>query len=155
MSFTGRTLVFAFVLALLENPMAANDDDWMNLNSLRRGDKIGVIQLNRQRIEGRFQEANESAILIRADREVTISRPHVIRVYRQSGHSRTTKALIGSAIGVAAGAILNGTLGARFRNESGDFPAGASIGGAAAVGAGIGALTGSGCKTIYQRTASP
>ena len=55
----------------------------------------------------------------------------------------------GRGLGLVAGAIINATAGERFRNEGGDITAGALVGGAA-VGAGIGALSG-GYKTVYQR----
>ena len=58
------------------------------------------------------------------------------------------RALIGSAIGVLAGAILTGTVGNRFRNEGQEVPAGLWIAGGAGIGAAVGALAGGGYKTI-------
>jgi hypothetical protein len=155
MSCMCRVAVVALALVVFQNPLGAKHDDWTNLNSLRPGDMIGVIQSNQKRIEGRFQNATESSITIRADQEITMARPEVIRVYRHSGRSRTIKVAIGTAIGIAAGAILNGTLGARFRNEGGDVSEGVWIGGTAGIGAGIGALTGGHYETVYQRSSRP
>jgi hypothetical protein len=130
---------------------AADNNNWAALSSLKPGEKVGVIQSNQKRIEGRFQFVTESNIAIRADREITVSRTEVVRVYRHAGHSRTKKALIGAAIGVAAGGILYGTVGDRVRNEGQDVSAGLWIGGGAGIGAGIGALLGGHDQTVYRR----
>jgi len=48
------------------------------------------------------------------------------------------RTLLGAAIGLGGGAIVNATLGARFANEGGTSPR--DIGGGVAIGAGIGAI---------------
>jgi hypothetical protein len=66
--------------------------------------------------------------------------------------SRTIRTLLGAAIGLGAGAIVNATLGARFANEGRDITA-VTLGGGAAIGAGIGAISGCGRdRLIYQRS---
>jgi hypothetical protein len=61
------------------------------------------------------------------------------------------RTLLGAAIGLGGGAIVNATLGARFANEGRDITA-VTLGGGAAIGAGIGAISGrGGNKLIYQR----
>jgi hypothetical protein len=150
-------LRFALITVTLAAPIAfaSNNADWENVTSLKPGEKVGVIQTNQKRVEGRFQFATESGITIRADREITVPKTEVVRVYRHGGHSRTTKALIGAAIGVAAGGILYGTVGDRFRNEGQDVSAGLWIGGGAGIGAGIGALLGGHDQTLYRRPFKP
>ncbi|MGB9458156.1 MAG: hypothetical protein WCB12_19045 [Bryobacteraceae bacterium] len=78
-----------------------------------------------------------------------MSRETVVRVYRRPRLSRKMRTLLGAAVGLAGGAIVNGTLGAHFSNEGRDIT-GITLGSGAAVGAGIGAITGGGDKTIYQ-----
>ena len=58
------------------------------------------------------------------------------------------------SIGLVGGAIVNATLGARFANEGRDITA-VTLGGGVAIGAGIGAITGSGYKIIYQHSTPP
>ncbi|HEY7336086.1 MAG TPA: hypothetical protein VH639_14450 [Bryobacteraceae bacterium] len=144
-----------FALLALQALGAAKEDDWTNLNSLKSGDRIRVIQSSRQTIEGRFQQANDSGITIHVDREITVPRPDVVRVYRHSGRKKTTKILIGAGIGIAAGAILTGTLGDRFRNEGQDVPGALWIAGGAGIGAGIGALLGGNYTTVYRSSPQP
>jgi hypothetical protein len=48
---------------------------------------------------------------------VAVSRGDVQRVYVRTKSHRARNAIIGTAIGVAAGAVLYGTLGSWFRNE--------------------------------------
>jgi hypothetical protein len=84
-----------------------------------------------------------------------VSKENVVRVYRRPRATRGIRALIGGAIGAIAGIVLTGTVGERFRNEGLDVPAGAWIAGGAAISAGIGALTGGGYETIYQRSTRP
>lgn len=155
MSLAHRIAVIALALAVGPLAFAADNDDWKALDSLRPGEKVGVIQSNQKRIEGRFQRATESNITIRADQEVTVAKTDVVRVYRHSGGSRTKRVLIGTAIGVAAGGILYGTVGERFRNEGQDVSAGLWIGGGAGIGAGIGALLGGHDQTVYRRPSHP
>ena len=136
--------------------IARDTSQWSNLQSLRRGDRIGVVQANQTRIEGRFESADGSSITILAGNATTLAKEDVVQVYRRPRLSRVKRALIGAAAGAAAGAILDLTLGARLNNEGwfGDWGGAAnaaSVAAGAGIGAGIGALTGGGYKTIYQR----
>ena len=74
----------------------------------------------------------------------------MVRVYRPARHGRLFGAVVGGAIGVAAGGIMDGTLGQRFRNE-GDSPAkGVLTAAGAGVGVGIGAAVTGGYRTVYR-----
>jgi len=151
-----RRTVTAILAAALTLPAFAEDHGlWSNLNHLKLGERIGVIQAGKKRIEGRFQGFNESAISVGAGQVVALPRSEVIRVYRRARIQRMKRALIGGAIGVAAGVLLTNTAGDRFRNEGQNPPAGLWIGGAAGIGAGIGALTGGGDRTVYERSGRP
>ncbi|MCU1234063.1 MAG: hypothetical protein JWP63_2030 [Candidatus Solibacter sp.] len=75
----------------------------------------------------------------------------MVRDYQQARHGRVFRAVVGGAIGLAGGAIADGTLGQRFRNE-GDSPAkGVMTAVGAGFGAGIGAAVTGGYRTVYLR----
>src|SRR6185437_16185326 len=117
---------------------------------LRPGDRIGVLQSGSRRMEGRFVRATKTQITIESPGEATVAKDDVLRIYRRPRLSRPMKLLIGAGIGLAAALVLNATVGERFRNEGQD-PAGAIFGGSIALGAGLGALSGAGRNTIYER----
>lgn len=131
--------------------LAQDTSQWNSLQSLRKGDRMGVIQTDRKRLEGRFESATEARITLRTDREITVEKAEVVRVYRPARHGRVFGVVLGGAIGVAAGGVTDATLGQYFRNETGGTAKGVitAIGGAA--GAGIGAAVAGGYRTVYQR----
>ena len=149
------TALILLGLALLPGLSGAAASDWATLQALKPGQMIGIIQSDQKRVEGPLEQVTESAITLRTGGEVTVPKENVIRVYRKPRANRLLRVAIGAAIGVAAGAILSGTAGERFRNEGQDVPAAAWIGGGAGMGAGVGALTGGGYQTLYQRSAKP
>ncbi len=137
----------------MASPAFAQDDrNWTNLGTLKSGDRIGVIQSDARRVEGFFVEFSDSGISIRTDQATVIARDRVVRVYRQARTRRSLRAVVGAAIGVAAGVVLSSTVGQRFRNEGQDNPAAAWIASGAAIGAGVGALTGGDSRTVYRRS---
>ena len=147
--FLASSLLVAFAWA----GRAADDSEWTVVESLRPGDRIGIIQSNQKRVEGEFRNATETGVTIQADRDITVGKDDVVRIYRRPHVSRSMRALIGAAVGLASGAVVNATAGERFRNEGGDITAGALLGGAG-IGAGIGAVTGGGYHTVYRKTLS-
>lgn len=154
--FHKRNATAVILAAILALPALADDlGQWANLRELRRGQRIGVVQSDLKRVEGRFEAFTESAISLSADHLIAVSKKNVARVYRRPRASRGIRALIGCAIGAVSGIVLTGTLGDRFRNEGQDVPAGLWIAGGAGIGAGIGAATGGGYRTVYQRSTRP
>jgi len=150
--FSKRRSATAILAAVFTFPtFGADSSVWSNLGGLRQGDRIGIIQSDQKRIEGRFESFGESNISLRSDQLVTVQKDNVVRVYRRPRTHRAIRALIGGGVGVLAGALLTGTAGDRFRNEGQDVPAAAWIAGGAGLGAGIGAATGGGYRTVYQR----
>lgn len=148
-----RQLTPAILVAMMAVPAFAWDDrTWDNLATLKPGDRIGAIQSDLKRVEGRFAGFSDSGISIRGDQMATVAKEKVVRVYRRPRTRRSLRVVIGAAIGTGAGVLLNQTAGTRFRNEGQDVPSGAWIAGAAGIGAGIGALSGGGYRTVYQRS---
>jgi hypothetical protein len=121
---------------------------------IHAGIRIAIDLSDQRRVEGGLARVSESDLTYQASREITVSRDDIIRVSRRPRLSRTARALLGVAIGLVGGAIVNATLGARFANEGRDITA-VTLGGGVAIGAGIGAITGSGYKIIYQHSTPP
>ena len=143
-----RTLVI--LLACLP-AFAADTAQWANLRELKKGERIGIVQADMKRIEGRFDSASDATLTIVSDQAVTLSKDQVVRVYRRPRLNRIARTLLGAGIGAAGGGVVDGTFGAYLRNESHGPDPGAITGLSAAAGAGIGAATGGGYRTVYQR----
>jgi hypothetical protein len=122
---------------------------------LEVGQKIEVVDMNLKSLKGTFVGVSDAAISIRTDKEETaVERANVMRVSARGG-KRGRNALIGLAIGAAAGittmAIAQAKAtetGPAFTGEGAAWlAAGAFWGGG--IGAGIGALFPS-HRTIYR-----
>ncbi len=136
-------------IALAQDPK--QDAQWTNVQALRKGDRVGVIQSNQKRVEGTFDSATADRITLQADQQITVEKSDVVRVYRPARHSRVFGLVVGGAIGVAGGAVVDGTVGQYLRNEHPGPAQGVitAIGGGA--GAGIGAAVTGGYRTVYRR----
>lgn len=131
--------------------LSADLQDWKNLEVLKAGDRVGVVSTDMKKVEGLLRSVTENGIEVDG---TVVAKDKVVRVYRPVGMSRTKRTLIGAGVGVAVGAVINGTFGRMFHNDGGNF-GGINDAGWYAVsvgaGAGIGALSGSGYVTQYQR----
>jgi hypothetical protein len=127
---------------------AADTSQWSAVRELKKGDRVGVVQSDMKRVEGRFDIASDDGITIDG---VMVSKDHVVRVYRRPRMNRGLRAVVGGAIGLAMGAVVDGTAGTYMRNESSGPDPGLITGIGAAAGAGIGAASGGGYKTVYQK----
>ena len=143
-----RTLL---LLLFATGAFAQDSAQWGRVQALRKGDRVGVIRGDKKRVEGRFESATDARITLRADQEISIEKSDVIRVYRPARHGRVFGAVLGGAIGTAAGAVADGTLGQYLRNESNGPDRGLITLAGAGAGAGIGAAASGGYRTIYQR----
>ncbi|MEO8369454.1 MAG: hypothetical protein ABI806_09650 [Candidatus Solibacter sp.] len=139
------------LLLAMQVGLAQDSNQWSSVQAMRKGDRVGVIQANQKRVEGRFESATESRITLQGDQTVTVEKADVVRVYQPPKHSRLFGTILGGVIGVAGGAVTDATVGQYLRNEANGPSAGVitAIGGAA--GAGIGAAVTGGYRTIYRR----
>ena len=141
----------AVLLLAAQAGFAQDPSQWSSLQALRKGERVGLIQADQKRLEGRFESATDARITLQADQLITLEKAEVVRVYRPARHSRVFGVVLGGAIGVAAGGVMDGTVGQRFRNEGTSPARGLLTAGGGAVGAGIGAAVTGGYRTVYQR----
>jgi len=120
-------------LALLP---ALAQDDWGRVTALPAGTKVSVMKTDGSVQKSLVDAATAGAIRLRTGE---IAKSDVRRVVNLSRNHRLRNALIGAAIGVVGGVILDKTAGERFRNEGNDVSAG-FYGASISIGAVIGAL---------------
>ncbi len=137
------------VAAGLPRPAAAQSEgSWDNINQLRAGQKIQVVQMNLKSQEGKFLGSSETSITLNAaGDEVTIPREDVMRVTLQERPKRLRNALIGAAIGAGAGFALGYAVSAKEAGGEVELLSVALL--ATAAGAGAGASLPS-YPTLYR-----
>lgn len=147
-----------FLICLLTLPCAswaqANPASWENLNTLRAGEKIQVIETNSKKASGTLVSVSAAAIVLQEDAgPQTIQKQDVRSVKLMEHGHRLRNALIGGAVGAGAGA---GIAAASWEKHGfwGGKGAGAAVGAVFgfAAGAIIGALLPS-HQTIYRASA--
>jgi hypothetical protein len=143
--------VAIFLLAAALAAPAFSQDDWNSLRSLKPGQRIGVVQADGKVLRGTFASFSDPALSIRTDQVIVVPKDSVIRVYRRPRIGRGVRVVIGTGIGVAGGAALNATIGQYLRNEAHGTSPAVWIGAGAAIGAGLGALSGGGEQVVYRR----
>ena len=119
----------------------AADDDWGNLDRLRAGTRIHVVQIDKKTVDGQFVHSTPEVLTVRADQtEVNLEKGRVVRISRNStGHRVRNMVLLGVAGAVAgAGATLFGVACAETDNGCFNAKIAPVVGGAA--GAGLGAV---------------
>lgn len=124
------------------SPAQSKHASWENLNSLRAGQEIEVVDSNSNRHTGTFTGLSDDAIRLNdAKGEETIQRVSVMRVNLRGSSHRLRNTLIGAGIGAGAGAAI-GPIG--HHQGSAQNPNGTLIkpGQAAAAGAAIGGILG-------------
>ena len=153
----GRILVMLAFLAGISNTLPAQErGTWSDLNNLKAGQKIQVVETNMKRHDGKFVAATDELLSFKEGGiDVSIKRADVARVSTSSGGKRGEHALLGTLVGAGAGAGIGALSG-----SSHGFLGGSSRGIAALVGIVIGAPSGAAVgaalpahNTIYR--ASP
>jgi hypothetical protein len=132
--------------------MVAAAQSWETLQRLKPGDRVKVQETGGQEHSGTLRAVSADAItLAGAKGNVAIEKARVRRVKVRAGSRRVRNLLIGAAVGVAVGAVVDNTLGTYFRNEIGE-PTGAralTYIVPIAIFGGIGAAF-AGYRTVYQ-----
>ncbi len=135
---------------------AAAETGWSNLQQVRVGQKIEVVDTNLKKLKGTFLSFSEETVSLRVGKdEVGVQRPNVLRVSLRGRPKRSTSALVGAAIGALAGVGVGALAATRYgsgdpRSESFIVFLGTAIG--AGAGAGVGAAVPfvGGYRTIYR-----
>ncbi|MFQ5777452.1 MAG: hypothetical protein ACE5IP_05545 [Terriglobia bacterium] len=145
-------LVLLIGLPVAARPSTATTDesDWSNLQQLRIGQEIEVVDTNLKKHKGTFLSLSEEAISLRAGKdEVAVTRPNVFRVSSREHSKRLRNTLIGLAIGGGIGVAV-GAIGDAQEGEPGEH-VGAGVFGllGGGIGAGLGAALPS-HQTIYK-----
>ena len=148
------TIIRALVLVLV--PVFAiaqtGETSWDNLQQLRAGAKIRVVDADMKTHEGTFLNYSPDAMSLRvATGDEGIRRESVVRVVSLERTTRLRNALIGAAVGGGAGLAVGGSLSAAIWD--GNAPDVLALG--LLVGAAVGAGAGSAFaryRTIYRKT---
>ena len=136
-----RRAVLILVLFLgLASALGAQtqQDSWSNLNRLKAGQGIEVIESGLKRHDGKFVTVTDELLTLKENgSDVSVKREDVVRVSTSSGAKRGEHALIGLVVGGAIGAAIGAASGSKT-----GFLGGSSRGITALVGVGIGAPSG-------------
>ncbi len=148
---SGQTVNAPDRLRAAQPQAAADETGWSNLQQLRVGQKIEVVDTNLKKLKGTFLSFSEEAISLRVKKdEVGVQRPNVLRVSLRGRPKRSTSALVGAAIGALAGLTLGAVVP---ETECGR---GCMMGMSTVIGAGVGAGVGAAVsfvpsyRTIYR-----
>lgn len=143
----GSLLVLLWII-----PVQAQQSRWENLNQLRRGTKVQVVEQSLKSTSGKFLSFSEEDLTLEVQgKEVIIARPQVYRV-SISGKNRKRNTLIGTGVGAAVG---TGIAVAILEREPGFRGAAAgAVAGWVGVGAGVGALMPA-AREVYRAEAIP
>ncbi len=149
--------VLSAILPLLLFPIVTTaqtaEGSWENLNQLRVGQKIELVETNLKKLKGTFLSFSEEAISLRVGKdEVGVPRVNVLRVGSLDQSKRKRNIVLGVALGAGLGVAAGIGLSYAWFDEGDQAKAvalivGCSAGGAAALGA-MGAS--SGYQTIYR-----
>lgn len=125
--------------------------DWTRVTELSANVIVRVETATGKQI-GTLLSASDEALRFTTTEgtDVSVGRTEIRKVYVRTKSHRVRNAIIGTAVGVAVGAVIYGTLGALFRNEGRDDTAlmlAVPIGIGSAVGAAL--PTGS-MKKVYD-----
>jgi hypothetical protein len=133
------SLVLMIVIGLPATACAQKaKDSWSNLNGLKAGQGIEVIESNMKNHNGRFAAITEESLSMQEKgSDVLIKREDVVRVSTGSGPKRGEHAVIG----LVAGGLIGAGIGALAGSSHGFFGA-SDRGIAALVGIAIGAPSG-------------
>jgi hypothetical protein len=101
---------------------------WDALGRLKQGERVRVLDHAAHVYEGAFRAASADSVSLETRTgEMTILKTAVRSVQVRASKRRVRHAIVGAAIGVAVGVTVDFTLGAYFRNETGESGAARAI----------------------------
>jgi len=116
----------------------ARDASWDNLQQLRVGQRIQVVEKDLKKHNGTFTGFSEESIALRIGQdEVGIRRENVLRVSNRERTHHLRNALIGAGLGFGLGYLIGGLA---LREGDQTLGVGALIGGPIGAGAGAAAM---------------
>ncbi len=139
-------LILPLLLSMFSVSLPAQETgehSWENLQQVRVGQKIEVVDTNLKKLKGTFLSFSGEAISLRVGKdEVGVQRPNVLRVSLRGRPKRSTSAIVGAAIGALVGVGVGALAATRYGSgdpgsESFIVFLGTTIG--AGAGAGVGA----------------
>lgn len=134
----GSLLMLVLFLGLPAALAQTQQGSWSNLERLKAGQRIEVIESTMKRHAGNFVTVTSDLLTLRENgSDVPVKREDVVRVSTSSGPKRGEHALIGLVVGGAIGAGIGAASG-----SSNGFLGGSSRGIGALVGVVIGAPSG-------------
>jgi len=108
-------------LALLLCALPLGAQSWEAVRSLKLLDRVKVLEAGGREHQGTLKLVTGDAISLETGKgAVTIEKAWVRRVQVRSRARRVRNLAIGAAVGLAVGAAIDQTLGAYFRNETGE-----------------------------------
>src|SRR5439155_14911529 len=129
--------ILVFFLGLPAALGAQTQGSWSNLNRLKAGQGIEVIESSMKRHAGKFVTVTDELLTLKENgSDISVKREDVARVSTSSGHKRGEHALIGLVVGGLAGAGIGAASGS---GSNTGFFGGSSRGIGALVGVVIGA----------------
>ncbi|HKF03560.1 MAG TPA: hypothetical protein VKB49_14680 [Candidatus Sulfotelmatobacter sp.] len=144
-------LILVFLLGLATEFSAQTQNSaWSNLNRLKAGQGIEVIESSMKRHAGDFVAVTDELLTLKEKgSDVSIKREGVVRVSTSSGSKRGEHALIGLVVGGGIGAAIGAASG-----SSTGFLGGSSRGIGALVGIVIGAPSGAAVGAVLPAHAT-
>ena len=118
------SLITAICLAAGTGETAQLDSAWVAVQRIRPGETVRVHVPGHQ-YKGTLTSVSEDTISVSTSSgQISTPRPDVALVYLKTPSHRLRNTLIGAAVGTAIAVVLYATLGALFRNETGENHAG-------------------------------
>jgi hypothetical protein len=154
-----RLLALGLFLAVTLAPATAlarqtqTRGDWSAVQALSPGEKISVKTKDGDRLDGRFESANDILIIFeRRGRKVSLARDSIHLVQLDRGKSRKRGLLYGVLIGGGVGFAVGRALYFPFRDDKVGTTVPSTTAMGMAIGAGIGGGFGKGNKneTVYE-----
>lgn len=125
---------------------------WREVEGLAKGVTIKVSLAGDKVLTGSFSGVSENSLqLVDKSGERSVARGEVVRVEVKGGANRARNGVIGAAVGLGIGVLLDAAIGARMRNETGQGAGARAAMYAIPVAAGgaLGPLFANSYRTIY------